>query len=966
MSTEAGELVVRIVSDSGNLRSDVERQVNGAAQGAVAASGRTLSQVGKQARDMGAKMSLAATLPLAALGKSAVDAASATTEATNKVNVVFGDAADEVLAFSETSARAFGISRREALAASGTFGNLFRAMGVGQKQAADTSVTMTELAGDLASFNDADPTEVLDALRAGLIGEAEPMRRFGVQLSEARVQAEALAQGLVKPTKNATEIAAANLKVEAAIKAQATALRDHGKGSAEARQAAVDLAESQEQLKDATKGSVPELTDQQKLLARQSIILKDTELAQGDFQRSLDSSAANQERVSKALADDAQAAIGEQLLPLYQKAVVKLGELAAAFGDLSPEAQRNVLILVGVAAAAGPLLTIFGNLIRLGSGVAKGIGLGVTAAKATVDAAKRMADGYRNAQAAQSSFSGAAGTIGGKLKSAQTALVNSAKAAGQWAAQTGRAAAQGAANMARAAARNVASLTRLAAAYAAQGARMAASMARTAARVVAQWVLMAARSLAQAARMAASWLIAMGPIGLAIAAVVGLVVLVIKNWDRIKSATAAAWEWIVGKVTGAASALAGAVSSGISRVVGFFTGLPGRIRGAIGSAGTMLLDTGRDIVNGLIDGIVGMGGALAGAISSFISSNVPGPVKKLLGIASPSKVFREIGQWVVRGLIKGLTGDAADVKAASEKLADMVTDAYKQRAKANDGELSKADRRRRDALLRLIDTQQREQTKLAKRHATLLRDLTRARENLKELQQEARQYAADVATALVDSANITNALPEGVAVTTQSLTERLRQQVEQAQAFAANIAQLTAAGLNATTLQQLVDAGVEGGSLMAQELAAATPEQIAELNALQQQLAATGRSLGQTAADELYGAGIRAAEGLVRGLEREEARIERVMARQAQRFANRIREALGQELHDFNGKRRGLYDQVTKGGGGNGRKDRERIDNDGRGRTTNINTTVNNPKPERASESVPKRLRRLQQTGALD
>ncbi|MEH7078511.1 hypothetical protein V7101_07750 [Bacillus velezensis] len=56
-----------------------------------------------------------------------------------------------------------------------------------------------------------------------------------------------------------------------------------------------------------------------------------------------------------------------------------------------------------------------------------------------------------------------------------------------------------------------------------------------------QLVVLAAQAAAQAARMAASWVIAMGPIGWITAAVIGLVALIIANWDTVKSATIAAW-----------------------------------------------------------------------------------------------------------------------------------------------------------------------------------------------------------------------------------------------------------------------------------------------------------------------------------------------------------------------------------------------------------------------------------------
>lgn len=70
----------------------------------------------------------------------------------------------------------------------------------------------------------------------------------------------------------------------------------------------------------------------------------------------------------------------------------------------------------------------------------------------------------------------------------------------------------------------------------------------TAARVVAGWVLMGVQSMLRAAQMAAAWLVAMGPVGWIIAAVVALVALIIANWDTVKSWTLAIWDWVWNKI----------------------------------------------------------------------------------------------------------------------------------------------------------------------------------------------------------------------------------------------------------------------------------------------------------------------------------------------------------------------------------------------------------------------------------
>ena len=71
-------------------------------------------------------------------------------------------------------------------------------MGIARKDAAAMSKQMVTLGADMASFNNASPEETLDAIRAGLAGETEPLRRFGVFLNEARIAQQALSMGLVK------------------------------------------------------------------------------------------------------------------------------------------------------------------------------------------------------------------------------------------------------------------------------------------------------------------------------------------------------------------------------------------------------------------------------------------------------------------------------------------------------------------------------------------------------------------------------------------------------------------------------------------------------------------------------------------------------------------------------------------------------------------------------------------------
>jgi hypothetical protein len=126
----------------------------------------------------------------------AAAAASDLEQAQAKANVVFGDGVDDINAWAEQSAEGFLMSKRAALEAAGTYGNLFQAFGIARPAATEMSQTLVELAADLASFNNSTVDEALLALRSGLSGETEPLKRYGVALSQARMEEVALAEGI--------------------------------------------------------------------------------------------------------------------------------------------------------------------------------------------------------------------------------------------------------------------------------------------------------------------------------------------------------------------------------------------------------------------------------------------------------------------------------------------------------------------------------------------------------------------------------------------------------------------------------------------------------------------------------------------------------------------------------------------------------------------------------------------------
>ena len=324
MSTIA-TLMVKIMGDASGFS-----QAVGSATKTAGGFSKSMKEIGGAVTGFGAKMTAGVTLPIAAMGLASISAASDLRESMNKVDVVFGDSAAQIQKWAETSATAFGQSKQQALEATGTFGNLFTSMGIGVDKSTEMSMSLVELASDLASFNNIDPTIALEKLRAGLVGEVEPLRTLGVNLSATATKAKALEMGLA------------------------------------------DSAEA--------------LTPAMLAQARYALILEQTANAQGDFART-SKDLANATRIAKAQFADARAELGQHLLPIALKVVTAINKLLGVFNNLPAPAQKMILIFGAIAAAIGPALIIIGQIISaIGAlgGVLAGVGAAIGSVAAPI------------------------------------------------------------------------------------------------------------------------------------------------------------------------------------------------------------------------------------------------------------------------------------------------------------------------------------------------------------------------------------------------------------------------------------------------------------------------------------------------------------------------------------------------------------------------------------------------------
>lgn len=126
------------------------------------------------------------------------------------------------------------------------------------------------------------------------------------------------------------------------------------------------------------------------------------------------------------------------------------------------------------------------------------------------------------------------------------------------------------------------------------------------------------------------------------------------------------------------------------------------------------------------------------------------------------------------------------------------------------------------------------------------------------------------------------------------LTSQLSNDVASAKAFADQLAALKAKGLDPALIQQVAEAGITGGgAATAATLLTATPDQIQQINLLQEQLNKAATAAGTTTAQAMYGAGVQAAQGLVDGLTSQKKAIEDLMMTIAKGMEKAIKAALG-------------------------------------------------------------------------
>ncbi|MEU3162894.1 phage tail tape measure protein [Streptosporangium sp. NPDC006930] len=304
-----------------------------------------------------------------------------------------------------------------------------------------------------------------------------------------------------------------------------------------------------------------------------------------------------------------------------------------------------------------------------------------------------------------------------------------------------------------------------------------------------------------------------------------------ETWNNLKKDAEAAWD-----------RLSKAVSDKIDEVVRDVKNLKTGIETVFASAKTWLLQAGKDLILGFINGINAMAQEVVDTVSG-ISKKMVDAAKRVIDSHSPSRVFDQIGRWTMQGLIQGLTAEGANVTSTVEKMVTDIKKAFESRPDVADG---------------LIDF-----VKVGNKN---LEDLALQRQALVQALADAKEMAKRVAGTAQEWADITGLKPEDITGAGDMASE-LQGKARAINDFANNIQTLAKRGLNKKIIQDIIDAGVEKGASFAEMLVGSDGSEIKALNKAQAAVDKASKKLGKASADAMYDVGKKSGEGYLKGLE---------------------------------------------------------------------------------------------------
>ena len=267
----------------------------------------TFENIGGAMSGFGTALTVGVTAPLVAAGTQAFMFAADMEDAMGATDQIFGSASGEMKSWAGNLETYYGIAESEALEYGNTMGAMLKNIGgLSEKEAAKTTGTLMELAGDLTAMYGGTTESAVQALTGALKGNNSMLDNYGMGVNEATIKAKALEMGLSDGTS--------------------------------------------------------ELTLQAKQAATLALIMEQTADAQGQAAREAEGASGSMRALMTEIKNLATE-LGMVLLPIITPFIQKLKDMVARFREMTPEQQQNIVKWAMIAAAVGPVLILIGKLI---------------------------------------------------------------------------------------------------------------------------------------------------------------------------------------------------------------------------------------------------------------------------------------------------------------------------------------------------------------------------------------------------------------------------------------------------------------------------------------------------------------------------------------------------------------------------------------------------------------------------
>ena len=305
MSIDAGTIYSSIRIKLDGLNADVKKGISSMESFAksIDDSAKSVEKLNK----LGGQMTMKVTAPILAAGVASVKFASDFSESLGGVETVFGEFAGKIKQFADTAAKNAGLSMTEVNEAATVLGTSLQNAGFSISDSADLTLELTQRAADMAALFGTGVPQALDAIKAALRGEADPIERFGVGLTEATLKAKALEKGLWS-----------------------------GKG---------------------------EMTAYQKATARVAVIMDQTARAQGRFAAEADG-VGGKSKITTAELKNMAIKIGTDLLPVAKDLLDVFKKVVDGLSSLDPSTRKAIITIAALAAGVGPAILGVTNLVK--------------------------------------------------------------------------------------------------------------------------------------------------------------------------------------------------------------------------------------------------------------------------------------------------------------------------------------------------------------------------------------------------------------------------------------------------------------------------------------------------------------------------------------------------------------------------------------------------------------------------